>query len=56
MRGILDLSDQLIVVTAPSLDGGRSAALTLDWLDQHDHPGSLVENAVVVINSIRRRA
>jgi MinD-like ATPase involved in chromosome partitioning or flagellar assembly len=52
MRGILDLSDQLIVVTAPSLDGGRSAALTLDWLDQHDRR-DLVENAVVVINSIR---
>jgi len=52
MRGILDLSDQLIVVTAPALDGGRSASLTLDWLDQHDRR-DLVENAVVVINSIR---
>jgi MinD-like ATPase involved in chromosome partitioning or flagellar assembly len=52
MRGILDLADQLIVVTAPSLDGGRSAALTLDWLDQHERR-DLVENAVVVINSIR---
>lgn len=52
MRGILDLADQLIVVTAPSLDGGRSASLTLDWLDQHDRR-ELVEQAVVVINSIR---
>jgi MinD-like ATPase involved in chromosome partitioning or flagellar assembly len=52
MRGILDLSDQLIVVTAPALDGGRSASLTLDWLDQHDRR-DLVENAIVVINSIR---
>jgi MinD-like ATPase involved in chromosome partitioning or flagellar assembly len=52
MRGILDLADQLVVVTAPSLDGGRSASLTLDWLDQHDRR-ELVENAVVVINSIR---
>jgi MinD-like ATPase involved in chromosome partitioning or flagellar assembly len=52
MRGILDLADQLVVVTAPSLDGGRSASLTLDWLDQHDRR-ELVEQAVVVINSIR---
>jgi len=54
MRGILDLANQLVVVTAPSLDGGRSASLTLDWLDQHDRR-ELVENAVVAINSIRPR-
>jgi MinD-like ATPase involved in chromosome partitioning or flagellar assembly len=52
MRGILDLADQLVVITAPALDGGRSASLTLDWLDQHDRR-ELVEQAVVVINSIR---
>ncbi|WP_344048323.1 hypothetical protein, partial [Nocardioides panacihumi] len=36
------------------LDGGRAAALTLDWLDEHGFD-SLVRRAVVVINGVRSR-
>ena len=54
MRAILPTADQLVVVAAPSLDGARSASLTLDWLDRHDH-GRLARSSVVVINAIRER-
>jgi MinD-like ATPase involved in chromosome partitioning or flagellar assembly len=52
MRAILPTSDQLVVVAAPSLDGARSASLTLDWLRQHGH-ARLAESSAVVINAIR---
>jgi MinD-like ATPase involved in chromosome partitioning or flagellar assembly len=29
-RGILQLADQLVLVTSPSLDSGRAASSTLD--------------------------
>ena len=32
-RGILAAADQIVVVSAPSLDGARAASATLDWLD-----------------------
>jgi MinD-like ATPase involved in chromosome partitioning or flagellar assembly len=54
MRSILPTADQLVVVAAPSLDGARSASLTLDWLDRHDY-GRLARSSVVVINAIRER-
>jgi MinD-like ATPase involved in chromosome partitioning or flagellar assembly len=54
MRAILPSADQLIVVAAPSLDGARSASLTLDWLDKHGY-GGLASSSVVVINAIRQR-
>jgi MinD-like ATPase involved in chromosome partitioning or flagellar assembly len=54
MRAILPAADQLVVVAAPSLDGARSASLTLDWLERHGH-GRLAASAVVVINAIRER-
>jgi MinD-like ATPase involved in chromosome partitioning or flagellar assembly len=54
MRAILPLSDQLVVVSAPSLDGARSASLTLDWLAQHGHE-RLARSSVVVINAVRSR-
>jgi MinD-like ATPase involved in chromosome partitioning or flagellar assembly len=54
MRAILPTSDQLIVVAAPSLDGARSASLTLDWLDKHGY-GQLAGSSVVVINAVRER-
>ena len=53
-RGILRLADQIVVVTAPSLDSARTASSTLDWLDQNGHAG-LVANAVAVINGVSRR-
>jgi MinD-like ATPase involved in chromosome partitioning or flagellar assembly len=54
MRAILPAADQLVVVAAPSLDGARSASLTLDWLDRHGH-GRLASSSVVVINAVRER-
>ena len=32
MRGVLDLADQLIIISTPSVDGASSASTTLDWL------------------------
>jgi MinD-like ATPase involved in chromosome partitioning or flagellar assembly len=54
MRAILPTADQLVVVSAPSLDGARSASLTLDWLEQHGHE-RLARSCVVVINGVRER-
>jgi MinD-like ATPase involved in chromosome partitioning or flagellar assembly len=54
MRAILPSADQLVVVAAPSLDGARSASLTLDWLERHGY-GGLAGSSVVVINAVRER-
>jgi MinD-like ATPase involved in chromosome partitioning or flagellar assembly len=54
MRAILPAADQLVVVAAPSLDGARSASLTLEWLQRHGHE-RLAGSSVVVINAIRDR-
>ena len=52
-RGILDAADQIVVVSAPSLDGARAASSTLDWLEQNGYQ-HLVEGAVAVLNAVRR--
>ena len=52
-QGLLTEADELVLVLRPGLDGGRAAALTLDWLDEHDY-GELVSQAVVVINAVSR--
>ncbi len=52
-QGLLAEADELVLVLRPGLDGGRAAALTLDWLDEHDH-AELVARAIVVINGVRR--
>jgi putative peptide zinc metalloprotease protein len=52
IQGILEEADQLVVVMPPALDGGRVAAMTLDWLDQHGHR-ELVAGAVAVVNAVR---
>jgi putative peptide zinc metalloprotease protein len=52
-QGLLTEADQLVLVLRAGIDGGRAAALTLDWLDQHDD-ADLVANAVVVINAVRK--
>jgi putative peptide zinc metalloprotease protein len=54
-KGILQLADQIVVVTAPSLDSARAASSTLDWLEQNGH-GGLVQGAVAVINAARPRS
>jgi len=51
-RGILDASDQVVVVSATSLDGARAASLTLDWLEENGHR-DLAEGAVAVLNAVR---
>jgi MinD-like ATPase involved in chromosome partitioning or flagellar assembly len=53
MRAILPAADQLVVVAAPSLDGARSANLTLDWLERHGYE-RLAGSSVVVINAVRQ--
>ncbi|MDQ4119746.1 MAG: MinD/ParA family protein, partial [Actinomycetota bacterium] len=55
MYGVLGMADQLVIVSSGSIDGARSASATLDWLDAHGN-GDLVRNAVVVINTVHRRA
>ncbi len=52
MKGVLDTADSIIVVSSPAIDGARSAASTLDWLDAHGF-GRLVSSAIVVISSSR---
>jgi len=52
-RGILSAADQIVVVSAPSLDGARAASSTLDWLDENGYR-HLVEGAVAVLNAVRR--
>jgi putative peptide zinc metalloprotease protein len=52
-KGILQLADQIVVVTAPSLDSARTASSTLDWLHRNGH-ADLVRGAVV--NSVRPRS
>ena len=55
MTGVLNLADQIVLVSSPSVDGARSASATLDWLDAHDY-GDLVRNAVVVLSTVRPRS
>src|SRR4029077_1026119 len=43
---------QVVVVSAPSLDGARAASSTLDWLDQKGHQ-HLLRGAVAVLNTVR---
>jgi MinD-like ATPase involved in chromosome partitioning or flagellar assembly len=55
MAGILELADQIVLVSSPSVDGARSASATLDWLAAHDY-GDLVSGGVVVLSAIRRKS
>jgi MinD-like ATPase involved in chromosome partitioning or flagellar assembly len=55
MAGVLRLSDQIVLVSSPSVDGARSASATLDWLAAHQY-GDLVRGAVVVLSAIRPRS
>ncbi|MQY16859.1 ESX-1 secretion-associated protein EspI [Streptomyces sp. RB5] len=52
MRGVLDLADQLIVVSTPSVDGASSASTTLDWLMAHGYQ-ELVQRSITVISGVR---
>ena len=52
MRGVLDLANALVLVSSPAIDGARSAAATLDWLEHHGFE-ELVARTVVVISAAR---
>jgi putative peptide zinc metalloprotease protein len=51
-QGLLAEADELVLVLRAGVDGGRAAALTLDWLEAHGY-ADLVRQAVVVINAAR---
>jgi putative peptide zinc metalloprotease protein len=51
IQGILAEADQLVVVMPPALDGARVAAMTLDWLEEHNY-ADLVSDAVAVVNAV----
>jgi MinD-like ATPase involved in chromosome partitioning or flagellar assembly len=55
MAGVLQLADQIVVVSSPSVDGARSASATLDWLEAHTCE-DLVGNGVVVLSTIRPKS
>jgi MinD-like ATPase involved in chromosome partitioning or flagellar assembly len=55
MAGVLRLSDQIVLVSSPSVDGARSASATLDWLAAHQY-GGLARSAVVVLSTVRPRS
>ena len=52
MRGVLDLADQLIIISTPSVDGASSASTTLDWLTAHGY-ADLVQRSITVISGVR---
>ncbi|WP_019355901.1 SCO5717 family growth-regulating ATPase [Streptomyces sp. AA1529] len=52
MRGVLDLADQLIIISTPSVDGASSASTTLDWLAAHGY-SELVQRSITVISGVR---
>ncbi|MGV0740861.1 MinD/ParA family protein [Mycolicibacterium sp. XJ870] len=55
MSSVLSKADVLVVISSGSVDGARSAAATLDWLDAHGHQ-DLVRNSIAVINAVRPRS
>jgi MinD-like ATPase involved in chromosome partitioning or flagellar assembly len=55
MAGILELADQIVLVSSPSVDGARSASATLDWLDAHSY-SDLVRGGVVVLSAVRGKS
>ncbi|MCT9084805.1 MinD/ParA family ATP-binding protein, partial [Streptomyces fulvoviolaceus] len=52
MRGVLDLADQLIIISTPSVDGASSASTTLDWLSSNGF-ADLVQRSITVISGVR---
>ncbi|MGI5284550.1 AAA family ATPase [Nonomuraea polychroma] len=55
MSGVLNLADQLVVVTSPAVDCARATSATLDWLVTHHHE-DLVRAATVVLSSVRPKS
>ena len=61
-QGLLTDADQLVLVLRPGIDGGRAAALTLDWLEEHgavvlsDRPSSSSTRSARVSERRSRRS
>jgi MinD-like ATPase involved in chromosome partitioning or flagellar assembly len=53
MRGAVTLADQVIFVTAPSVDGVSGTGTTLDWLADHGY-ADLVRRSLVVVSGVGR--
>ncbi|GGN96729.1 hypothetical protein GCM10011579_098490 [Streptomyces albiflavescens] len=51
MRGVLALTDQLVVVATASVDGAAVADVTLDWLSHHGH-AELAQRTLVVLSAV----
>lgn len=51
-QGVLRMADDLVVVAAPSIDAGRVASFTLDFIERR-YPDK-AHNAVVLINNVRK--
>jgi MinD-like ATPase involved in chromosome partitioning or flagellar assembly len=54
LNSLLEVADQVVIVTAPMVDAGWSTGMLLDCLDDGGH-GSLVSNATVVVNHLQQR-
>ncbi|MFF5254636.1 SCO5717 family growth-regulating ATPase [Streptomyces leeuwenhoekii] len=52
MRGVLDLADQILLVTTPSVDGASSAGTMLDRLSAQGY-ADLVARSLTVISDVR---
>ncbi|WP_241563886.1 MinD/ParA family ATP-binding protein [Nonomuraea polychroma] len=52
MGAILDMADQIVLVSPVTVDGARSASATLDWLQAHGHQ-KLAKDAVVVLSAVK---
>ncbi len=52
MAGALEATRTLVIVGAPTVDGGSRASKTLDWLNAHGYD-DLVSNAVVALSCDR---
>ncbi|WP_164873088.1 MinD/ParA family ATP-binding protein, partial [Streptomyces resistomycificus] len=55
MHGALTLADQVIFVTAPSVDGVTGTGTTLEWLADHGY-ADLVRRSLVVVSGVGRTA
>lgn len=54
MGAILDMADQIVLVSPVTVDGARSASATLDWLQAHGHQ-DLAVSAVVVLSAVKNQ-
>ncbi|MGH8901444.1 MAG: MinD/ParA family ATP-binding protein [Egibacteraceae bacterium] len=53
-QGIVEACEQLVVVTAPSIDAARAVSFLLSWLTEHGY-GPLAASAVLVLNAVPPR-